>query len=68
MHSYRRRWLLPPRRLDMWGVGGAGADMMERSAMNSAQGLASQVDMLLNQARRFLPDIRQFPSLQVAKA
>lgn len=52
----------------MWGVGGAGADMMERSSMNSAQGLASQVDMLINQARRFLPEIRQFPQLQIAKA
>lgn len=50
---------------DIWGFGGRGADMMEANSLTSAQMLASQVDMLVNQARRFDPAIGQVPNVRI---
>ncbi|KAL3425567.1 hypothetical protein PVAG01_02358 [Phlyctema vagabunda] len=53
--------------MDLWGVGGSFADMQERSALSSAQNHCSQVEMLISQARRLSPHVRDFPPINIAK-
>lgn len=42
------------------------SDMMERSALARAEVSISEVKMLIEQARRFSPELRQLPPVQIA--
>lgn len=53
-------------RMDMFG-GGMMSDMMERSALARAEVSISEVKMLIEQARRFSPELRQIPPVQIAQ-
>ncbi|KAF8900432.1 hypothetical protein CPB84DRAFT_1815383 [Gymnopilus junonius] len=51
---------------DMWG-GGSMADMMERNALRNAQANASQVEMLVDQARRISPIVQPVGRVNIAQ-
>ncbi|KAF8970669.1 hypothetical protein BDZ97DRAFT_1790404 [Flammula alnicola] len=53
-------------RYDMWG-GGTMADMMERNALRDAQVNASQVEMLVDQARRISPAVQPVGRVNIAQ-
>jgi hypothetical protein len=53
--------------MDAWGIGGSFADMNERSALAQAQSHASQVEMLVSQARRMQPIIQALGPLNIAQ-
>lgn len=53
-------------RMDMFG-GGMMSDMMERSALSRAEISLSEVKLLIEQARRFSPELRQIPPVQIAQ-
>ncbi|KAM3080840.1 hypothetical protein ACMFMG_004796 [Clarireedia jacksonii] len=53
--------------MDAWGIGGSFADMNERSALAQAQTHASQVEMLLSQARRMQPIIQPLGPMNIAQ-
>lgn len=43
----------------------SGADVMESNSLTAAQMLATQADMLINQARRFNPAVAEVPSVRL---
>jgi hypothetical protein len=51
---------------DMWG-GGSITDMMERNCLAQAEARLAEVRMLVRQAQRFSPAIRDLPPVNVAK-
>jgi hypothetical protein len=53
-------------RLDMFG-GGAGADMMERSALHKAEMNVVQAQMLVMQAQHVSPEVRDLPPVNIAQ-
>lgn len=53
-------------RLDMFG-GGAGADMMERSALHRAEMNVVQAQMLVMQAQHVSPEVRNLPPVNIAQ-
>lgn len=53
-------------RMDMFG-GGMMADMMERSALSRAEVSLSETRMLIEQARRLSPELRQLPQVNIAQ-
>lgn len=52
--------------MDIWGVGGSFADMAERSSLSSAQNHASQVEMLVSQAKRTQPKVGNIGPMKIA--
>lgn len=53
-------------RMDMFG-GGMMSDMMERSALSQAEVSLTETRMLIEQARRFSPELRQLPPVNIAQ-
>lgn len=53
-------------RMDMFG-GGMMSDMMERSALSKAEVSLTEVKMLIAQAQRFSPELRQLPPVDIAQ-
>lgn len=51
---------------DMWG-GGSFIDMMERNALSQAEGRITYTRMLVDQARRFSPSVKQLPRVTIAQ-
>ncbi|KAI1260560.1 hypothetical protein F5Y18DRAFT_250665 [Xylariaceae sp. FL1019] len=52
-------------RMDMFG-GGAAFDMMERSSLHDAETEVMQAHMLIMQAQRLSPDIRNLPTAKIS--
>lgn len=53
--------------IDMWGRSHGMADMLERSALGSAQTLASQAEMLCRQAQNASPFVRPIGRVAIAQ-
>lgn len=51
--------------MDMYGVGGRAADMMETHAITQAQMLKQQLDTLMDQARRFNNAVGALPNIYI---
>jgi hypothetical protein len=51
---------------DMWG-GGSFTDMMERNALSQAESRVTYARMLVDQARRFSPSVKQLPRVNIAQ-
>lgn len=51
---------------DMWG-GGSFTDMLERNALSQAEARVTYARMLVDQARRFSPSIKQLPRVNIAQ-
>lgn len=53
--------------LDCWGVGGAWTEMSENNSLVSCEGHVRQVEMLIMQAQRIQPAVRNIGNMRVAQ-